>query len=127
MFTGKLPIEHGVRDNAPFRLPDAHDTLTTTFAERGYATWAVIGAAPLARGCGLGRGFETYDDAFPAQSTGTVLLAERTADEVTDAAVSRLAARDDRPFFLFVHYFDPHAPYAPPEPIASAPRKTASR
>ncbi|MFG0315632.1 MAG: sulfatase-like hydrolase/transferase [Planctomycetota bacterium JB042] len=119
MFTGKLPIEHGVRDNAPFRLPERHDTLTTTFAERGYRTAAVVGAAPLAAGCGLERDFETYDDDFGAQATGTVVLAERRADAVTDAAIERLAVDDERPFFLFVHYFDPHAPYAPPAPFAA--------
>lgn len=120
IFTGRLPIEHGVRDNAPFRLPEGEETLTRVLAERGYQTFAVIGAQPLAPGCGLESGFEVYDYEPGTARTGSVLLAERRADEVTDAALRLARQRDaERPLFLFVHYFDPHARYDPPEPFRS--------
>jgi len=117
MLTGLLPLEHGLRDNGPYRLDPRFETLAEGLSSRGYATYAVIGAKPLEAGHGLEQGFEHYDDQIGAQVEGSVLLAERPADQVTTAALARLARHDrTRPFFLFVHYFDAHAPYAPPPP-----------
>ena len=118
MLSGQLPIEHGARANRPFVFPSDAPTLAVTLQGRGYRTVAVIGGEPLARGCGLERGFDVYDDDLGALHTGSVRLAERTADAVTDAAIARVnAIDDDEPLFLFVHYFDPHSPYAPPPPF----------
>lgn len=120
LLSGLLPIEHGVRDNRPFAFPHNLETLATRFASRGYATRGVIGAEPLAPGCGLERGFEEYNCELPATSRGAVRLAERPADQVTDAALRAMeSVNRQAPYFLFVHYFDPHDPYVPPEPFAS--------
>ncbi|MBI4879622.1 MAG: sulfatase-like hydrolase/transferase [Planctomycetes bacterium] len=119
ILTGQLPIEHGVRDNGSFRLPEGSATLASELRARGYATYAVIGAQPLAPGCGLEAGFDCYDYAVLRQPAGHVRLDERRADQVTAAALAALRGHEaGRPFFLFVHYFDPHSPYAPPEPFA---------
>ena len=118
MLTGLLPVEHGIRDNGPYRLDPQHDSLATRLSDRGYATYAVIGAQPLEPGHGLERGFDTYDYQVEARPGGSALLAERSADQVTEAALARLKEHDSsHPFFLFAHYFDAHAPYAPPPPF----------
>lgn len=118
LLSGRLPIEHGVRDNRPFRFPSGLDTVATTLRTRGYRTLAAIGGAPLARGCGLEVDFDRYDDDVHVREAGTVAMDERPADRVTDAALALLDDAGDGPFFLFVHYFDPHAPYTPPPPFA---------
>ena len=116
LLTGLLPPAHGVRHNGMFRLGDAPPTLAERFRDAGYATGAVVAAAVLHRRYGLARGFDHYDDAaFEAEATGTG-YAKRGAREVTDAARAWLADAP-RPFFLWVHYYDPHAPYAPPPPF----------
>ncbi len=120
ILTGQLPLEHGVRDNGLFRLGAGSATLASDLQDRGYATFAVIGARPLAPGCGLEQGFDRYDYAVERQPPGHLRLDERPADQVTTAALAALRDHEaGRPFFLFVHYFDPHSPYAPPEPFAA--------
>lgn len=121
LLSGLLPLEHGARDNKPFRFPsERFDTVASSLRARGYQTMAVIGGEPLAKGCGLEAGFDRYDDAFPRALAGSARLGERTADAVTDAALAALDARDGtRPFFLWTHYFDPHDPYVPPSDLAA--------
>lgn len=122
LLSGLLPLEHGARDNKPFRFPgERQDTVATTLRERGATTLAVIGGEPLVKGCGLEFGFDVYDDAFPRAAAGSVRLGERTADAVTTAALAALdAAPRDQPFFLWTHYFDPHDPYVPPADLGAA-------
>ncbi len=113
LLTGLYPPRHGVRHNGLFRLAPEHTTLAERFREAGYATGAVVGAVVLERRYGLDQGFDQYDDAVegdPASATG---YPERPADRVTEAALRWLAGAR-RPFFLFVHYYDPHAEYRPP-------------
>ena len=118
MFTGLLPIEHGVRDNGTFKLGEEHDTLAASLSRMGYKTYAAIGAQPLAPGCGLERGFDRYDYQVEKSTAGSAMLGERAADRVTDAALELLNDHpEEAPFLLFVHYFDCHAPYAPPTPF----------
>jgi Sulfatase/Tetratricopeptide repeat len=103
-----------VRDNGIYRVPDDVPTLAATLSHAGYATAAVVGSAVLDRQYGLARGFQHYDDAVGG---GGLAIAERSAGTVSDAAIA--AARSlRRPFFLFVHYFDPHAAYHPPAALA---------
>ncbi|MCU0224421.1 MAG: sulfatase-like hydrolase/transferase [Acidobacteria bacterium] len=138
LFTGLYPPAHGVRDNADFVLPASVTTLAEVLAARGYRTAAVVGAAVLARTQGLDQGFASYDEPgmAPAEKPSAAAgkgaagkspasatlrpIVERRASEVTDralAALDRLASsKPAGPFFLWVHYFDPHAEYAPPEP-----------
>ena len=109
MLTGLYPAGHGVRENAR-RLGDQHVSLAERLAALGYDTAAFVSGYPLARPFGLGRGFAVYDDAFGAGRN------ERSAAATTARALAHLAARPPAaPIFLWVHYYDPHDPYLPPE------------
>ena len=120
ILTGLLAHHHGVRDNGLYRLPEGPDTLAGRLSGAGYDTAAVVAAAVLDRQYGLDRGFGLYDDTV---SGGRFEIAERKAAHVTDRAVS-MARGLSRPFFLFVHYFDPHAQYDPPAPFSSRYRSS---
>ena len=113
ILTGLYPPHHGVRYNGISRLRPSFETLTERLRDAGYATGAVVGSTVLAGKYGLDQGFEHYDD--DTQSRGDP--AERPASEVTDAALAWLE-HAERPFFLWVHYYDPHELYAPPAPFA---------
>jgi arylsulfatase A-like enzyme/tetratricopeptide (TPR) repeat protein len=117
ILTGRLPFEHGVRDNAGFRLGESPATLAEAARARGMATAAFVGAFPLDRQFGLDRGFEVYDDVGGRQvAQGELRLSERRAEEVVAPAVEWIA-RQSGSWFAWVHVFDPHAPYAPPAPF----------
>jgi choline-sulfatase len=111
MMTGLYPAGHGVHENAR-SLSGNHPVLAERLRQAGYRTAAFVSTFVLARRFGLARGFDVYDDEQPAGH------AERAARETTDRALAHLA-RESRPFFLWVHYFDPHHPYTPPEPFRS--------
>ncbi|MEW6741128.1 MAG: sulfatase-like hydrolase/transferase [Planctomycetota bacterium] len=117
ILTGLAPPAHGLHDNGPHALPSEITTLAEILSARGYRTGAFVAGQPLAHGCGLERGFDVYDFPLPLAAAGSLLLAERPAEEVTDAALAWLE-RDSSPFLLWVHYFDPHAPYTPPGDLA---------
>ncbi|MBN1826178.1 MAG: sulfatase [Candidatus Eisenbacteria bacterium] len=119
ILTSLYPRTHGVPRNG-FTLGEDVRTVTQVFAERGFRTAAFVGAFPLSRSFGLDRGFEVYDDDTESRPEGGEL--ERSADRVTERAVEWLAGVGDEPFFLWVHYFDPHWPYAPPEPYGRVRR-----
>jgi arylsulfatase A-like enzyme/tetratricopeptide (TPR) repeat protein len=134
IFTGLDPDRHGVRDNGAHRLsPDAR-TLAEMLGDKGWATAAFVSAFPLAREFGLDQGFQVYDDTLGASASGEsaeagdaarrIYYDERPAAEVTRAALPwiRERARSGAPFFAWIHYFDPHAEYRPPEPFASRHR-----
>ena len=115
LLTGLDPPQHGVRSSGGEVLPPAVPTLADELASRGYATAAFVGSRVLDRRFGLDRGFEVYDDVMLAERVGEYGYPERSADVVTDAALAWLEGQsDDRPIFLWVHYYDPHAPYRPP-------------
>lgn len=120
ILTGVYPPGHGVRTNGEFRLPPEARTAAEILRERGYQTAAFVASFVLDARFGLDQGFDHYD--FTAERTPashTVGQPERSARSVTEAALRWLRARTaDRPFFLWVHYFDPHAPYAPPPQFA---------
>jgi arylsulfatase A-like enzyme len=122
LFTGLLPPRHGVRVNGESRLDSRHTTLAEVARARGYETAAFVSAFVLDARFGLDQGFDLYDDKVET-TEGPVFAAgnnERNAARATDAAVAWLRARDRRrPFLAWVHYFDAHAPYTPPEPFAS--------
>jgi arylsulfatase A-like enzyme/Tfp pilus assembly protein PilF len=117
--TGNYPPVHRVRDNGSYQLPEDQLTLAEVLDEHGYETAAFIGAFVLARSFGLAQGFDVYDEGDWGEA-GIVgnLAAERPADAVYDAFSSWLKGRvEGRPFFAWVHLYDPHAPYSPPEPF----------
>lgn len=115
LMTGRVPRHHGVRDNALFRLPADVPVIAEAFRRAGYATAAFVSAAVLDHGLGLARGFELYDDDVRIGERSAFNYEERAASQTTDRAVARLAGMKP-PFFLWVHFFDPHLPYVPPEP-----------
>ncbi len=118
ILTGLLPPHHGVRHNGIFRLAPETPTVATRLRAAGWRTSAVVGAAVLGAEFGLARGFDHYDDTMGDGRASDNGFPERRAGRVTDAALAWL--RDQRtPYFLWVHYYDAHADYAPPEPWAS--------
>jgi arylsulfatase A-like enzyme/Flp pilus assembly protein TadD len=120
ILTGLYPFQHGVRDNSGFRLPAAVPTLATVLREAGFATGAFVGAYPLDSTFGLDRGFEVYDDHYPKGSDPEAFaFAERKGDKVVGPALAWWKKESGRRRFLWVHLFDPHAPYDPPAPFAS--------
>ncbi|HMB55487.1 MAG TPA: sulfatase, partial [Thermoanaerobaculia bacterium] len=115
MLTGAYPPEHGVRNNGIHALAEEWTTLPEILAADGVRTAAVVAATVLDRRYGLAQGFEHYDDELRAERTSAAAV-DRPAGAVTDAARRWLdGVGSDERFFLWVHYFDPHAPYAPPE------------
>ena len=113
MMTGVNPPVHKVRDTGGFVLPSSQTTLATILQGQGWDTAAFIGAAVLKRRFGLNQGFSVYDDEFSTGEDGR----ERRAGEVVDRAIHWLGAQSAKPFFLWVHVYDPHLPYDPPAPF----------
>jgi len=118
LFTGRYPASHGARHNGFYRVRDAELTLAETLKAAGFSTAAFLGAYVLNRGFGLEQGFDLYVDfKDPGDRDPTDLLneAHRTADEVNARVFEWLEDPPQGRFFLWIHYFDPHMPYAPPE------------
>jgi arylsulfatase A-like enzyme/tetratricopeptide (TPR) repeat protein len=121
IMTGMYPTYHGVRVNGNTALSEEQTTLAEVLAAQGYKTGAFIGAFVLDGRWGLKQGFEHYDDQFDLKKYKHLDLGEvqRPANEVTDAALAWLEGQKADPFFAWIHLYDPHVPYAPPEPFAS--------
>jgi arylsulfatase A-like enzyme/tetratricopeptide (TPR) repeat protein len=119
ILTGHYPPVHGVRDNVVFPLGDRHPTLATQLQRGGYRTAAFVAAYPVAAAFGFAQGFDVFDEGFhesPIPGEG----AERPGNEVADAALKWIGAGGASPFFLWLHFYDPHTPYHPPAAFASA-------
>ncbi len=116
MFTGLDPHRHGVRHNGEFIVDPALTTLAEVLQGQGYDTAAFVSSFVLDARFGLNQGFDVYDaEVDPSRGEFGGLENERSAEAVTTAALRWLAQRSpDRPFFLWVHYYDPHHPYEPP-------------
>ncbi len=116
MFTGELPFEHGVRDNLGFTLSTDHTTLATRLTTAGYATGGFVSAYVLRAETGVGTGFQVYDDQLPKSGgTRAVGLIQRPGEMTLAAATAWMDRLADDRFFLFLHLYEPHMPYAPPE------------
>jgi len=112
MFTGLYPVESGVRTNGRGRLDDTIPTLAEVLKQQGYDTAAFVASFVLDRKFGLDRGFRTYDDEFADDEPGgEALHRQRRGELVVDAALEWLQAKRAKPFFCWVHLYDPHAPY----------------
>lgn len=118
ILTGLYPYHHGARVNARFRLAPEQRTLAEILSEHGYRTAAFVSAYVLDARFGLAQGFDVYD-ADTSEAPATLGFAERRADVTTDRAIAWLREKARPPFFLWVHYFDPHVGYLPPEPFSS--------
>ena len=120
IFTGEFPPSHGVRDNGGFYLDDEHVVLAEILRDEGLRTGGFVGAFVLDAKWGIAQGFDHYFDDFDLGDTVRLALneIERPAGEVTDAALAWLDEAPEARFFSWVHYYDPHSPYEPPEPFA---------
>ncbi|MEW6745627.1 MAG: sulfatase-like hydrolase/transferase [Planctomycetota bacterium] len=119
LLTGTLPPRHGIRDNGVASLSERATTLAERLREAGWTTGAFIGSYVLDATFRLDQGFDLYDDVPDRQLVSGGYFEERPANEVVDAALTWMATVSEEPFFLWVHLFDPHAPYAPPPPFDS--------
>jgi arylsulfatase A-like enzyme/Flp pilus assembly protein TadD len=115
---GLTPVAHGVSENSRARVAEGFLTLAEHLKAAGYSTGAFIGAFPLDARFGLNQGFDVYDDKLPSQSSYPGAFSERKAEDVVAAARGWIA-RQKEAWFCWVHVWDPHAPYRPPEPFAS--------
>ncbi len=115
---GMTPLFHGVHDNSNFVVREEFLTLAEHLKGFGYATGAAVGAYPLDIRFGLNQGFDFYDDDYGNQNFQKPLYIERNAGEVVGTAIEWLNAQKG-PWFLWIHCFDPHAPYESPEPFRS--------
>ena len=111
LLTGLYPPGHGSRHNG-MRMSDRPATLATVLRDQGWATGAFVAAFPLDRRFGLDRGFDRYGDRMPRGPDGR-FLNERPGSQVVDEALAWIGGIGDRPALLWVHLFEPHAPYEP--------------
>ncbi len=108
LMTSTLTVRHGVKTNYDVLAEEGLWTLAEIFRNRGWQTAAFVSSAVMKSHTGIDKGFDLYDEPEGDQ---------RRADAVTDAALEWLRAQPERPFFLWLHYFDPHAPYDAPGPF----------
>ena len=134
LVTGLWPRRHGVPRNG-FPLPPENTTLAEALAADGFATGGFVSAFPLEARFGFDQGFQTFDESFDVLKTSRgcgedqpeVEQSQRGGAAVTDAALRWVAEADAERLFLFVHYFDPHAPYTPPPAYRAAFRGDGPR
>jgi choline-sulfatase len=120
ILTGLLPPHHGVRDNVGYTLDGAkHPTLARLFKQAGYDTGGFVSAFVLRHETGIADGFDVYDDQLSPGDGQSLDLAQRPGPETTRHAIDWLRARAERPFFLFLHLYEPHTPRSAPEPFRS--------
>lgn len=118
--TGLRPDQHGVRDNAGYRLADTVPYLPDLLQSAGYRTGGAISAYVLRGTAGLSRGFDHYDDRITVSPRALLPNLQRNGNETADLAAEWLRSVAGEPFFLFFHIYEPHMPHDPPEPFASA-------
>ncbi|MFZ2492550.1 MAG: sulfatase-like hydrolase/transferase, partial [Thermoanaerobaculia bacterium] len=120
LFAGTLPARNGVRDNIGYRFSPSGPTLPGTLKKNGYATGAAVSAYVLRGETGLGSLFDSYDDTIefvPGAELGAI---QRSGSATVAAATRWIGQRGPAPFFYFLHLFEPHTPYAPPERFATS-------
>ncbi len=115
---GLTSLVHGVNENVKSIVSKEFVTLAEALKKKGYATAAFVSAFPLDSRFGLNRGFDVYDDHYPSQLAPGLDYAERKAEKTIAAALAWLSLQKEK-WFCWVHLWDPHAPYSPPEPYAS--------
>ncbi|MFH1998659.1 MAG: sulfatase-like hydrolase/transferase [Planctomycetota bacterium] len=120
LMTGTYPTFHGVRNNGIFTAHESLTTLAEVLKKRGYATSAVIAAYVLDATYGLQQGFDSYDDDLGGTKDmeAKAVFPERKAQVITQRAFNFLRQNDEKPFFLWLHYYDPHAKWDPPPRFA---------
>jgi arylsulfatase A-like enzyme/Flp pilus assembly protein TadD len=120
LFTGRLPADTGVRDNVGFKPDPRVPMLAELLHRNGYATGAAVSAWVLRNEAGLARGFDGYDDQIDVASNAMIIgRVQRKGPETIAAAKQWLEAHRGKPPFFFLHLYEPHSPYEPPEPYRS--------
>src|SRR4051794_15330560 len=121
IFTGKFPPAHGVRDNGGFFLDERETTIAERLQARGFTTGGFVGAYVLDHKWGVAQGFQTYFDDFDLSKYQSLSLGsvDRPGNEVADKALAWLDTVAATRFFGWVHFYDAHSPYTPPEPFKS--------
>jgi len=125
ILSGRYPFAHGVRENSGFRFPGDVDTMATLLKAHGYRTGAFVSAFPLDVRFGLGRGFDVYDDRYGKGAERAAFREPERAGTATVAAAlgwlnqQSAISNQQSPWFAWVHLYEPHFPYAPPEPYAT--------
>lgn len=121
IFTGAFPPAHGVRDNGGFFLDERETTLAERLQASGFTTGGFVGAYVLDHKWGIAQGFQTYFDDFDLSKYQSLSLGsvDRPGNEVADKALAWLDGVASRRFFGWVHFYDAHSPYDPPEPFKS--------
>jgi arylsulfatase A-like enzyme/tetratricopeptide (TPR) repeat protein len=119
IMTGMYPTYHGVRVNGNTALSQAQTTIAEALSEKGYKTGAFIAAFVLDGRWGLNQGFQVYDDRLDLKKYKHLDLGgvQRPGNEVMDAALGWLETHKQERFFAWIHLYDPHTPYEPPEPF----------
>jgi arylsulfatase A-like enzyme/Flp pilus assembly protein TadD len=120
---GATPVYHGVHDNQNFIVRDEFLTLAEHLKDSGYSTGAFVGAFPLDSRFGLTQGFDVYDDNYGSKNYQEFSYVERPAEVVVRKAMDWLGEREE-PWFLWIHCFDPHQQYNPPEPYRTEYKDT---
>ncbi len=115
---GVSPLYHGVHDNLHFIVREDFLSLAEHLKDNGYATAAYVGAYPLDSRFGLAQGFDIYDDEYPHGYDQNLAVLERRAEEVINKALNGIEGMSP-PWFVWIHCYDPHLPYEPPEPFKS--------
>lgn len=120
ILTGMLPGDHGVRDNVGFRLGNSAQTVQELLKKNGYVTGAAVSAFVLRHETGIARGFDFFDDDVqPLEGQTMIGRVQREGHDTLVAGQKWLDTHMDQPFFFFLHLYDPHSPYTPPEPYFS--------
>jgi tetratricopeptide (TPR) repeat protein len=112
LMTGRYPPSHGARHNG-MRVDPSVPTIAERLKAAGFATGAFVAAFPLDQRFGLGKGFDLYEDRMPTTAQGRPANV-RPASQVVDQALVWLRANRGKRYFLWVHVFEPHAPYGQP-------------
>ncbi len=119
MLTGTIPPYHGVHYNGDYQLDQSSVTLAEILKDNGFTTGGIISAFVLDSKFGIDQGFDTYNDQFEEERRTAGDISERIGAEASRFALNWLDQNKNEKFFLFLHYFDPHGDYVPPEPFAS--------
>jgi arylsulfatase A-like enzyme/Flp pilus assembly protein TadD len=125
LLTGLYPRRHGVRNNLTHYLAEDVPTLAEGLSSSGYRTAAFVSAVVLEGRYGFDQGFEIYDDDLKSASANRIgpMTTERIGEATADRAIAWLdTLGGDGPYFLWVHFYDPHLPYSPPSPWAESYR-----
>ena len=122
MMTGLDPYVHGVRDNGGFYLDEKSQTLAETLQSSGFRTGGFISAFVLDRRWGISQGFQEYFDNFELSKYKMVSMdsVQRRGEETLQQATQWIDRNKESRFFAWIHFYDPHTPYDPPEPFRSA-------